>query len=69
MTGLPKSRRWQPRFSGAVAEDSVRLPHQAIPEFVAAVTRPIRGYTILKQSDALREAEEFLEQFTVPYPK
>jgi hypothetical protein len=29
----------------------------------------IRGYTILKQSDALREAEEFLEQFTVPYPK
>jgi len=31
-----------------IAEDSVRLPHQAILEFVAAVTRPIRGYTILK---------------------
>ena len=46
----------------------MRLPHQAIIEFVAAVTRPIRGYTILKQADALREAEEFLKQFTVLYP-
>jgi predicted nucleic acid-binding protein len=27
-----------------IAEDSVRLPHQAIVEFIAAVTRPIRGY-------------------------
>jgi predicted nucleic acid-binding protein len=51
-----------------IAEDSVRLPHQAILEFVAAVTRPIHGYTILKQADALREAEEFLKQFTVLYP-
>jgi len=25
----------------------------------------IRGYTILKQADALREAEESLKQFTV----
>jgi predicted nucleic acid-binding protein len=51
-----------------IAEDSVRLPHQAIVEFIAAVTRPIRGHTILKQADALREAEEFLKQFTVLYP-
>jgi len=27
-----------------IAEDSVRVPHQAIVEFIAAVTRPIRGY-------------------------
>jgi predicted nucleic acid-binding protein len=46
----------------------VRLPHQAIVEFIAAVTRPIRGHVILKQTDALREAEEFLKQFTVLYP-
>ena len=26
-----------------IVEDSVRLPHQAIIGFVAAVTRPIRG--------------------------
>ena len=51
-----------------IVEDSVRLPHQAIVEFVAAVTRPIRGYTILKPADALREAEEFLHQFPVLYP-
>jgi predicted nucleic acid-binding protein len=51
-----------------IAEDSVRLPHQAIVEFIAAVTRPIRGYSILKQTDALREAEEFLKQFPVLYP-
>lgn len=51
-----------------IAEDSVRVPHQAIIEFVAAVTRPIRGHLILKQADALREAEEFLKQFTILYP-
>jgi len=51
-----------------IIEDSVRVPHQAILEFVAAVTRPIRGHVILKQTEALREAEEFLKQFTVLYP-
>lgn len=51
-----------------IIEDSVRVPHQAILEFVAAVTRPIRGHIILKQAEALREAEEFLKQFTVLYP-
>jgi predicted nucleic acid-binding protein len=51
-----------------IEEDSIRIPHQAIIEFVAAVTRPIRGHIILQQPDALREAEEFLKQFTVVYP-
>ena len=51
-----------------IVEDSVRLPHQAILEFVAAVTRPIRGHIILKQPEALREAEEFPKQFKVLYP-
>ena len=51
-----------------IIDDSVRLPHQAIVEFVAAVTRPIGGQAILTQADALREAEEFLRQFTVLYP-
>jgi hypothetical protein len=46
----------------------VRVPHQAIVEFVAVVTRPIGGHAILKQADALREAEELLKQFTVLYP-
>ncbi len=51
-----------------IEEDSLRLPHQAILEFVSAVTRPIRGQLILEQAHALREAEEFLKQFTVLYP-
>lgn len=51
-----------------ILEDSVRLPHQAIVEFIAAATRPIRGHMILTHGDALREAEEFLKQFTVLYP-
>lgn len=51
-----------------IADDSVRVPHQAIVEFIAATTRPIRGHRILVQTDALREAEEFLKQFTVLYP-
>jgi predicted nucleic acid-binding protein len=51
-----------------ILEDSVRVPHQAIVEFVAAVVRPIGGYSILKPPEALREAEEFLKQFTVLYP-
>ena len=32
-----------------IAEDSVRVPHQAIVEFIAATTRPIRGHVILQQ--------------------
>jgi predicted nucleic acid-binding protein len=52
-----------------VAEDQVRLSHQAIVEFVAAVTRPIRsGPPLLSQDDARREAEELLSQFIVLYP-
>jgi predicted nucleic acid-binding protein len=51
-----------------ILENSVRVPHQAIVEFIAAVTRPVRGEAILSQAEALREAEELLRQFTVLYP-
>lgn len=52
-----------------IAEDSVRVPHQAIVEFVAVVTRPIEGAEpLLSIQDALREAEEMLSQFVVLYP-
>ena len=40
-----------------LASDSVRVPHQAIVEFVAATTRPIaRGVSLLSPADARREA-------------
>jgi predicted nucleic acid-binding protein len=72
--------RFDPRFpkkqaranallrQGIVA-DSVRVPHQAIVEFVAAVTRPLgRGGPLLPPDEARREAEEMLMQFEVLYP-
>lgn len=50
-------------------EDNARIPHQAIVEFVAAVTRPLSGGgSLLSEEDAQREAEELLAQFTVLYP-
>jgi len=51
-----------------IEEDSVRLAHQAIAEFIAAVTRHVQGHAILAEAEAHREAEEFLKQFTVLYP-
>ena len=52
-----------------IAEDSIRVPHQAIMEFVASVTRPLVGaMPLLLVQDAIREAEEMLRQFIVLYP-
>lgn len=52
-----------------ISEHSVRVPHQAIIEFVAAVTRPLVGeQSLLSFPEATREAEELLAQFTVLYP-
>jgi len=53
-----------------IEEDSIRVPHQAIVEFVAAVTRVRKPNTkpILAVHDGHREAEEFLSQFVVLYP-
>ena len=52
-----------------ILEDSVRLPHQAIVEFLAVVSRPLAsGEPLLSPSQARREAEELLAQFVVLYP-
>jgi predicted nucleic acid-binding protein len=52
-----------------IAEDGIRVPHQAIVEFVAAVTRPTReGPPLLSLDDARQEAEDMLSQFEVLYP-
>jgi predicted nucleic acid-binding protein len=52
-----------------IADRSVRVPHQAIIEFVAATTRR-RGVSepLLSAADAHREAEELLAQFEILYP-
>jgi predicted nucleic acid-binding protein len=52
-----------------LANDTVRIPHQALIEFVAAVTRARLGSKpLLVDADARREAEELLTQFCVLYP-
>ena len=52
-----------------VAEGTLRVPHQALVEFVAAVSRPLRnGSPLLTPDEARREAEELLTIFPVLYP-
>lgn len=52
-----------------IQHDTIRVPHQAIVEFVAVTTRPLNdGQSLLRPEDARREAEEFLAQFEVLYP-
>ncbi len=54
-----------------LAADDLRLAHQSLVEFVAAVTRPrqnLGGEPLLAPEDARRETEELLAQFPVVYP-
>jgi predicted nucleic acid-binding protein len=52
-----------------LARNELRVPHQAIVEFVAAVTRP-RGRTgsIPSLEEAWVQAEALLDQFPILYP-
>jgi predicted nucleic acid-binding protein len=64
-----KQRRATDLLRQGIAEDSLRLPHQALVEFVAAATRPLSGgASLLSPEEARREAEEMLSQFEVLYP-
>ena len=72
--------RFDPRFPekqttatellrAGIADDTIRVAHQAIIEFVAAVSRPIDAeLPLLESADARREAEELISQFEVIYP-
>lgn len=52
-----------------IAGDSIRVPHQAIVEFVAVATRQLAGgQTLLTRDETIREAEELLMQLEVLYP-
>jgi predicted nucleic acid-binding protein len=64
-----KQRRATELLREGLKGDQLRLPHQAIVEFVAAVSRPRgRGAPLLEEAEARREAEELLSQFVVLYP-
>jgi predicted nucleic acid-binding protein len=63
----------QPRAAQVIGEGlragSVRIAHQAVVEFVAALTRPTTGGpALMAVADARREAEELLAIFDVLYP-
>ena len=52
-----------------LAQDEARIPHQALLEFVAAVTRvPAGRKPLLAADEARQEAEEFMAQFPVLFP-
>ncbi|MBA3507873.1 MAG: PIN domain-containing protein [Betaproteobacteria bacterium] len=52
-----------------IVDESFVVPHQALIEFVAVVTRPIAGGPpLLAIEDAHREVEDMLAQFPVVYP-
>jgi predicted nucleic acid-binding protein len=52
-----------------ISDGSAFVPHQAIVEFVAVVTRPLDGAEpLLDPAEARREAEELLSQFEVLFP-
>jgi predicted nucleic acid-binding protein len=73
--------RFDPRFPGkqpraaallraGIADDSIRVPHEALVEFLAAATKPLdrRGSSLLSPHDGRREMDEMLVQFEVLYP-
>jgi predicted nucleic acid-binding protein len=73
--------RFDPRFPekqaratdvlrSGIADDSIRVPHQALLEFVSATTKRSSrgGPPLLSPADARRELEEMLSQFDVLYP-
>lgn len=52
-----------------VEGNAVRVPHQAVLEFVSVTTRPSRGEDpLLDRATALREAEDILSMFPILYP-
>ena len=64
-----KQRRATAALRRGLADGTARVPHQAVIEFVAAVTRPRQpGGPLLSTSEALHEAEQIVAQFPVLYP-
>lgn len=65
-----KQRVAQDLLRRGIAERSLLLPHQAVIEFIPAVTRPTKqGPPLLTTGEAFQEAESLLDQLTVLYPR
>lgn len=69
----PRDPRKQTRAEAflreGIEEGSLRIAHQAVVEFMAAVSRPLGELgRLLEPQDALRETEELLRTYDVLYP-
>ena len=69
----PRDARKQTRaeafLRAGIEEGSLRIAHQAVVEFMAAVSRPLGDLSrLLEPQDALRETEELLRTYDVLYP-
>lgn len=65
-----KQARATALLKAGIADDSIRVPHQSLLEFVAATTKPLSkgGASLLSPSDARLEMEDMLLQFEVVFP-
>jgi predicted nucleic acid-binding protein len=65
-----KQARATELLRSGIRDGSIRVPHQALLEFVAAATKPTLkgGRSILAPDEARREVEDMLVQFEVLYP-
>jgi len=65
-----KQRRATALLRQGIEDQSLYLGHQALVEFVAAVTRPLHGggRSLLTLAQAVRETEELCDQFVVLLP-
>jgi predicted nucleic acid-binding protein len=64
-----KQRTAEELLRKGIADGSLRVAHQAIVEFVAAVGRAASGKApLLSREDAHREAEELMAMFPILYP-
>jgi len=64
-----KQKRATALLRQGIMDESLVVPHQALIEFVAVVTRPIvERKPLLDIEDAHREVEDMLAQFPIIYP-
>ena len=66
--GLAKRAAARELLRRGAAEKTIRVPHQALIEFVSVVTRSVRGTPLLPLQEATQQAEGFMAEFPVLYP-
>jgi len=64
-----KQEKAQTLMRRGLESDGLRIPHQAIVEFIAVMSRPLAsGQPLLPREEGWREAEFLLATFPILYP-